>query len=259
MDNEPILDVQNLNVTFPDDSGGLHTLEDITFRVYEQQFVCIIGPSGGGKTTLLRVLGGFLQPSSGNVFFRGRQLNGPCREIGFVFQNANLMPWRTVLENITLPLEIHGIPKAEVEQRARELIDLVGLKGFASYYPGELSGGMAQRVAIARVLIYDPDVLLLDEPFGALDAITRQYMCTELLRIWQARQKTMVMVTHSISDAVFLSDVVLVMSQRPGNISLQMPIGLPRPRYEEQRYTTNFIDLARRLREAISADAPLSR
>ena len=259
MDNEPILDVQSLNVTFPDDNGGLHTLEDVTFRVHEQQFVCIIGPSGGGKTTLLRVLGGFLQPTSGNVFFRGRRLSGPCREIGFVFQNANLMPWRTVLENITLPLELRGLSKIEVEQQARELLDLVGLQGFASYYPGELSGGMAQRVAIARVLIYDPDVLLLDEPFGALDAITRQYMCTELLRIWQANRKTMVMVTHSISDAVFLSDVVLVMSHRPGNISLEMPIELPRPRYEEQRYTTAFIDLARRLRDAISIDAPLSR
>jgi NitT/TauT family transport system ATP-binding protein len=259
MEIKPILDVQNLNVTFPDDNGGLHTLEDITFRVHEQQFVCMIGPSGGGKTTLLRVLGGFLQPTSGNVFFRGRRLSGPCREIGFVFQNANLMPWRTVLENITLPLELRGISKTDVEQRARELIDLVGLKGFASYYPGELSGGMAQRVAIARVLIYDPDVLLLDEPFGALDAITRQYMCTELLRIWQANRKTMVMVTHSISDAVFLSDVVLVMSHRPGNISLEMPIELPRPRFEEQRYTTSFINLARRLREAISTDAPLSR
>jgi len=259
MDNEPILDVQSLNVTFPDDNGGLHTLEDVTFRVHEQQFVCIIGPSGGGKTTLLRVLGGFLQPTSGNVFFRGRRLSGPCREIGFVFQNANLMPWRTVLENITLPLELRGLSKIEVEQQARELLDLVGLQGFASYYPGELSGGMAQRVAIARVLIYDPDVLLLDEPFGALDAITRQYMCTELLRIWQANRKTMVMVTHSISDAVFLSDVVLVMSHRPGNISLGMPIELPRPRYEEQRYTTAFIDLARRLRDAISIDAPLSR
>ncbi len=259
MKPEPILEVQNLNVTFPDDNGGLHTLEDITFRVQEQQFVCVIGPSGGGKTTLLRVLGGFLQPTSGDVFFRGRPLSGPCREIGFVFQNANLMPWRTVLQNITLPLELRGVAGSEAEMRARELIELVGLQGFASYYPGELSGGMAQRVAIARVLIYAPDVLLLDEPFGALDAITRQYMCTELLRIWQAHRKTMIMVTHSISDAVFLSDVVLVMSHRPGNITLEMPIDLPRPRFEEQRYTTEFTDLARRLREAISIDAPLSR
>lgn len=259
MEAEPILDVKNLNVTFPDDNGGLQTLEEITFRVQEQQFVCVIGPSGAGKTTLLRVLGGFLQPTSGDVFFRGRPLCGPCREIGFVFQNANLMPWRTVLQNITLPLELYGVTNAEAETRARELIELVGLKGFASYYPGELSGGMAQRVAIARVLIYNPDVLLLDEPFGALDAMTRQYMCTELLRIWQTHRKTMIMVTHSISDAVFLSDVVFVMSHRPGNISQEMPIDLPRPRSEEQRYTTGFIEQARRLREAIRMDAPLSR
>jgi NitT/TauT family transport system ATP-binding protein len=259
MTAKPILDVQSLNVTFPDDNGGLQTLEDITFHVQEQQFVCVIGPSGGGKTTLLRVLGGFLQPTSGDVNFRGRRLSGPCREIGFVFQNANLMPWRTVLQNITLPLELRGITKNEAEKRARQLIDLVGLKGFASYYPRELSGGMAQRVAIARVLIYDPDVLLLDEPFGALDAITRQYMCTELLRIWQAHRKTMVMVTHSISDAVFLSDVVLVMSHRPGNIVLELPIDLPRPRFEDQRYTTEFIGLARQLREAIAVEIPLSR
>jgi len=247
-----ILDVRNLSVTFPDDNGGLRTLENISFQVEEQQFICILGPSGCGKTTLLRTLGGFLSPTSGEVLYHNKQLDGPSREIGFVFQNANLMPWRSVLANITLPLEMQGYTHPECKNKAQELISLVGLAGFEDYLPRELSGGMAQRVAIARALIYDADVLLLDEPFGALDAITRQRMCTELLGIWQARRKTMLMVTHSISDAVFLADKVLVMSPRPGRICLQQSIHLPRPRLEDIRYTTEFIGLAHKLREAIS-------
>jgi NitT/TauT family transport system ATP-binding protein len=168
-----------------------------------------------------------------------------------VFQQSNLMPWRTALENITLPLELQRIPADEAHARAQELIDLVGLQGFESSWPSDLSGGMAQRVAIARALIHDPDILLLDEPFGSLDALTRERMWTELSRIWQRRQKTVLMVTHSIGESLFLADRVLVLTQRPGKIKLDLGVDLPRPRAEEMRYTAHFGKLVRRLKDAI--------
>jgi NitT/TauT family transport system ATP-binding protein len=171
--------------------------------------------------------------------------------VGIVFQKANLMPWRTVLKNVTLSLEIEGLGASEARRRAAGLIRLVGLEGFDYSYPDELSGGMAQRVAIARALIYDPEILLLDEPFGALDALTRERMNLELLRIWEARRKTVVMVTHNIQDAILLADRVLVMTARPGRIIVDMPVTLPRPRSQDLVYSAGFIELSRRIREAI--------
>ncbi len=242
----PILTVRNLSVTFPDHNGGLDALGSASFEIYPQGFVCLLGPSGSGKSTLLRVLAGLLQPTGGEVAFAGGQ-----PKIGMVFQQANLMPWRTVLENITLPLELESVPPAERRARAQALIELVGLSGFEQAWPRDLSGGMAQRVAIARALIHDPDLLLLDEPFGSLDALTRERMWEELSRIWQARQKTVLMVTHSIGESLFLADRVLVLSQRPGRIKLDLKVDLPRPRPEDIRYTAHFGRLARKLKEAI--------
>lgn len=242
----PILTVRDLSVTFPDDNGGLDTLDSASFTVQPQEFVCVLGPSGSGKSTLLRILAGLLRPTSGTYTFSSNQ-----PRIGMVFQQANLMPWRTPLENITLPLELEGLPTNEARLRAQELINLVGLQGFESVWPRDLSGGMAQRVAIVRALIHDPDILLLDEPFGSLDALTRERMWSELSRIWQARQKTVMMVTHSISEALFLADRVLVLTQRPGKIKLDLNVDLPRPRPDEIRYTPHFGELARRLKEAI--------
>ncbi len=245
--SEPVLFARNLSATFPDGNGGLHALGSVTFSVCPEEFVCVLGPSGSGKSTLLRILAGLIPPTSGEVIFKGS--NQP--RIGFVFQQANLMPWRSVHENIILPLEVEGIPAEIASQRSQEMIELVGLNGFETALPRELSGGMAQRVALARALIHDPDLLLLDEPFGSLDALTRERMWTELSRIWQARQKTVIMVTHSIGEALFLADRVLVMTARPGKIKLDLAVDLPRPRQDEMRYTRHFGNLARQLKEAI--------
>ncbi|MBN2386344.1 MAG: ABC transporter ATP-binding protein [Anaerolineales bacterium] len=243
---DPILTVRDLTVTFPDDNGGLEALDGATFSVYPQEFVCLLGPSGSGKSTLLRILAGLLAPTSGTFTY----IAGPPR-IGMVFQQANLMPWRTVRENITLPLELEGVPALEADRRAEDLIDLVGLQGFEHTWPRDLSGGMAQRVAIARALVHDPDILLLDEPFGSLDALTRERMWAELSHVWQVRRKTVLMVTHSIGESLFLADRVLVMSQRPGRIKLDLAVDLPRPRADEMRYTAAFGKLARQLKDAI--------
>jgi len=246
-ERRPILSVQNLSAIFADNgSAELHALNDVTFSVMPREFVCVLGPSGSGKTTLLRVLAGLLQPTSGEVHY---SIESP--KIGFVFQQANLMPWRTVLQNIMLPLEVEGIDSIEASQRAQELVEFVGLQGFESTWPRDLSGGMAQRVAIARALIHDPDILLLDEPFGSLDALTRERMWTELSRIWQARQKTVIMVTHSISESLFLADRVLVFTARPGKVKLDLKVDLPRPRMDDMRYAPHFSQLAKKLKQAI--------
>jgi len=237
-------------MTFPDGNGGLRALNKVSFQIYPNEFVCVLGPSGCGKTTLLRLMAGLLKPTSGEMAFGLRA--GELPRTGFVFQDANLMPWRNVQENIILPLELSGT-SVEGIKLTEELIDLVGLQGFERAWPKDLSGGMAQRVAIARALIHDPDLLLLDEPFGALDALTRERMGSELLRIWQARQKTVVMVTHSISEAVFLADRVLVLTPRPGTLALDMKIDLPRPRTEEMRYSDDFGRLARQIKGAIAS------
>ena len=245
--NQPVLFVRDLKAVFPDGNGGLHALGAVTFSVCQREFLCVLGPSGSGKSTLLRLLAGLLPPTSGQVTFTGNEKP----RIGFVFQQANLMPWRTVLENITLPLELENVSTENARQKAQELIELVGLNGFETSLPRDLSGGMAQRVALARALAHDPDILLLDEPFGSLDALTRERMWTELSRIWQARQKTVIMVTHSIGEALFLADRVLVLTARPGKIKLDLPVDLPRPREDEIRYTLHFGELARKLKEAI--------
>ncbi len=246
MKKAPILSVQQMDMIFPDDNGGLHAVENISFKVCPQEFVCVVGPSGCGKSTLLRVLASLLKPTQGKVDFASNQ-----PRVGMVFQDSNLMPWRSVRENIILPLELNGTDNAQSAQKAQDLIELVGLQGFEENLPRDLSGGMAHRVALARSLVHDPDILLLDEPFASLDALTRERMGAELLRIWQARQKTVIMVTHSISEALFLADRVLVLTQRPGSIKLDMEVALPRPRQEEMRYTTQFGEMAKTLKSAI--------
>lgn len=261
----PCIKLRGVGVTYPGIApvrrhqavNGLEALQDVSFGLCPQEFVCLLGPSGSGKSTLLRVLAGLLRPTTGEVTFTTRgQLRDGAPLISVVFQDANLMPWKTVLENVTLPLELRGVPAAEARARAHEWIIQVGLNGFERAWPRELSGGMAQRVAIARALIQEPELLLLDEPFGALDALTREKMATELLRLWNPEQgtrtTTVLMVTHSISEALLLSDRVLVLSSRPGHVVLDLPVPLPRPRDENMRYTAEFGELARTLRRSIS-------
>ena len=247
MTHTPILTIRNLSAVFPDNNGGLRALNDITFDVHPREFVCVLGPSGSGKTTLLRILAGLIAPTSGSFMFG----HGEQPSTGMVFQQANLMPWRTVSENIKLPLEVKHVDEQSARAKAQEMIELVGLQGFEDSLPRDLSGGMAQRVAIARALIHDPDLLLLDEPFASLDAMTRERMWTELSRIWQMRQKTVIMVTHSINESLFLADRVLVLTQRPGKIKMDMAVDLPRPRNDDIRYTPHFGKLARKLRATI--------
>ena len=245
---DAVLQVKHLSVTYRDAKGDLEALQDVSFAVAPQEFLCLLGPSGSGKSTLLRVLAGLLEPSEGEVEFLAPYT---YPHIGLVFQQANLMPWRSVIDNITLPLELQRVARDEACKRASEWIGLIGLQGFEHSWPRDLSGGMAQRVALARAFIQDPDLLLLDEPFGALDALTRERMGAELLNLWQARRKTVIMVTHSISEALLLSDRVLVLSQRPGRVCLDLDVEFPRPRDEEMRYTEPFGKLARELKAAI--------
>ena len=244
----PAITVHHLGITFRDKNGITEALQDVSFSVAPQEFVCILGPSGSGKTTILRILSGLLQPTTGTLHF-GNPGKNPV--IGLVFQQANLMPWRTVTENIILPLQLRGMNSQEILEKAQTMIELVGLQDFAEAWPASLSGGMAQRVALARALIQDPDLLLLDEPFGALDALTRERMGVELLRIWQSSRKTVVMVTHSISEALLLADRVIMLTPRPGCILLDVKVDLPRPRQEDVRYSPKFVELSKALRSAI--------
>lgn len=243
----PILTIRDLSAVFQNENGGLHALDGITFDVRAREFVCVLGPSGSGKTTLLRILAGLIKPTSGSFKFG----HGEQPSIGMVFQQSNLMPWRTVTENIRLPLEVKQADEKTARLKTQEMIELVGLQGFEDTLPRDLSGGMAQRVAIARALIHDPDLLLLDEPFASLDAMTRERMWMELSRIWQRRKKTVIMVTHSINESLFLADRVLVLTQRPGKIKMDVAVDLPRPRNDDIRYTPHFGKLARKLRGAI--------
>jgi len=244
---EAVVRLQHVGMAFDDQNGFLEVIRNIHTYVRPQEFLCVLGPSGCGKSTLLRLLAGLLQPTRGRVHFPSAE---PPR-IGLVFQDSNLMPWRRVMENITLPLELRGVEADEARRQAREMVELVGLEDFTDVWPASLSGGMAQRVAIARALVQDPDLLLLDEPFGSLDALTREKMGMELLHIWQARRKTVVMVTHSISEALLLADRVLVLSQRPAEVRLDLYVDLPRPRAADLRYSPNFQRLAQTLHSAI--------
>lgn len=229
-------------------SDGVQAVADVSLSLAPGSFTALVGPSGVGKSTLLRVLAGLLQPTTGAVSLRGAASHLSGEPIGIVFQRDNLMPWRTAYENVCLPLQLQGI---EAPERVQSLLELVGLDGFAHSYPSQLSGGMAQRVALARALVHRPQLLLLDEPFGALDALTRERMGQELLRIWRAMPVTVFMVTHSISEAVLLADEVLVMTGYPGRMTARVAVDLERPRQLRMKATPAFQELVLAIRTAI--------
>lgn len=246
------LAVQDVTAAYRAPGGGiLPALGPVKFDVVAGEFVSLVGPSGCGKSTLVRILGGLQQPTQGRALLESQPISEPSSRIGIMFQDANLMPWRTVIDNVALPLEIAGVTKTIRQQRAMDLLPGLGLIGFEAAYPGELSGGMAQRVALGRVLIQEPEVLLLDEPFGALDAMTREKISLDLLRMLSQSRQTVFMVTHDIREAVLLSDRVLVMSHRPGRIITDVAVELPRPRLLDLTYSDSFNHLTRQIREAI--------
>lgn len=242
---EAFLEARNIGHVYPD---GVRAIEAISLSLARGSFTALVGPSGVGKSTLLRILGGLLQPGQGVVTLNGSPPGLAREPIGIVFQHENLMPWRTAYDNVRLPLELQGV---RAPGRVQSMLELVGLDGSAHSYPSQLSGGMAQRVALARALIHKPELLLLDEPFGALDALTRERMGQELLRIWQAMPVTVFMVTHSISEAVLLADEVLVMTGYPGRITDRLAVGLPRPRDLTLEATPAFQELVLDVRAAI--------
>jgi NitT/TauT family transport system ATP-binding protein len=245
--------VEGVYKTYTARGESLDALEDIRFGVDQGEFVAIVGPSGCGKSTLLKIIAGLLPPSRGAVRVEDQAVAGPLDGAGIVFQSPTLLKWRTVLRNVMLPGEAKGVSRDEMRRTAAGLLKLVGLEGFEDRYPRELSGGMQQRVALSRALLLDPRMLLMDEPFGALDAMTREEMNLELLRIWEDRRKTALFITHSIAEAVFLADRVVVMTARPGQVRDIVPIGLPRPRTIALRDTPQFTDYVRRIREQIFA------
>ena len=235
-------------------SGGVVTaLERVTFGVGADEFVTIVGASGCGKSTVLKLIGGLVAPTSGRVVLRGEPVRGPSRDTGMVFQNAVLLPWRSVRDNILFPIEMLGWRLDDYRAEAERLIELVGLSGFERAIPRELSGGMQQRVSICRALIHDPTLLLMDEPFGALDAMTREELGMQLLGLWSARRKTVVFVTHSISEAILLADRVIVMTPRPGRVVTTLTVGLPRPRTVDMEFSEEFKGYTKLIRDAIAS------
>jgi NitT/TauT family transport system ATP-binding protein len=251
-----VIELAGISKVFQTRQGEIHALEAIDLSIRNKEFVCLLGPSGCGKSTVLGMIAGLTKPSSGTLSIAGKSIDAArkSRQIGLVFQDAVLLPWRTVMENAALPLEVLNSPRTEREARVRSVIQLVGLAGFERRFPHELSGGMRQRLGIARALSFDPQVLLMDEPFGALDAITRDNMSIELLRIWEQRQKTVLFVTHSIGEAAFLSDRIVVLTPRPGRIAAIIDNPLPRPRTFLMRDDSEFIALSRELRNLLVSE-----
>jgi NitT/TauT family transport system ATP-binding protein len=250
----PALELRDVGMVFAaGGASGVTALEDIDLTVAQGEFVSLIGPSGCGKSTLLRLVADLLQPTSGTVLVNGATPHAARlqRTYGMVFQAATLLEWRRIRANIELPLEIMGVPKERRRTRALEMLDLVGLADFADHYPWQLSGGMQQRVAIARALAFEPSILLMDEPFGALDEMTRERMQAEVLRLWRETGTTVVFVTHSIPEAVFLSTRVVVMSPRPGRVSEVVDVDLPRTRDDDTREEQRFFALTTQVRDAL--------
>jgi NitT/TauT family transport system ATP-binding protein len=242
-----VVEIKGLTKTFP--KGNVTALQGIDLQIEPGEFVSLIGPSGCGKSTLLKMISGLLAPSSGEIFVEGEAVTRPHGNVGIVFQNSLLLPWRNILANVMLPIDMKRLPRNQYLPRAMELLKLVGLEGFEKKLPWQLSGGMQQRASICRALVHDPKIMLMDEPFGALDAMTRERMNVELMRIQRETGKTVLLITHSIPEAVFLADRVLVMTERPGAIAAIYDVPLPRPRSLDAMADPVFTELVQRIRK----------
>lgn len=256
------IDIQNLFIHLAQGKQAFEALHDISIAIEPGEFVCLLGPSGCGKSTLLGALAGHLQPSKGAIYVDERPVDGPHPERGLVFQQHTLFPWKRVIDNVAFGLKMKGVPRTERHEKARELLQLVGLGGFEQHYPSQLSGGMQQRVEIARVLINHPRVMLMDEPFGALDAQTRMMMQQLLLNVWERVKTTILFITHDIDEALFLADRILVMSPRPGRIIEEITLDFERPRHSDLITTDRFMQLKRHCLQLLhpeDASFPLRR
>ncbi len=253
---EPVkLQIQNLRKTYRTDGHEVVAIDEVSLAIRNQEFATLLGPSGCGKSTLLRIVAGLVKPTRGVVRLDGQAIRGPGRDRGMVFQSYTLFPWLTVLENVQFGLELSGVPRAEQERIARAFVEKVGLRGFERAYPKALSGGMKQRVAIARALANNPAILLLDEPFGALDAQTRSLMQELLTGVWEELHKTILFVTHDVEEAIFLSDRVFVMTARPGRIKAEIEVPLERPRSYGLKASETFLDLKKQALTLIREEA----
>lgn len=248
-----VISYKDVRKTYRVGAEEIRAIESVTFGVQEYEFATLVGPSGCGKTTLLRITSGLLPLTGGTVIVQGKEVKGPTLNTGLVFQTPVLLPWRTILDNILLPIEMLGKEKTHYQDTASGLLKIVGLSGFENKYPFQLSMGMQQRVSLARVMMYDPPVLLMDEPFSALDALTRDEMDMWLMEVWQKKKKTVLFVTHSVEESVFLGDFVVVMTPRPARISQIFRIDLPRPRNPEVRESREFSEYVASVRRSLSA------
>ena len=248
MPNQHLIEARGVTKVYKTKDGAVESLKPLDFSIREGEFISVVGPSGCGKSTLLKMVAGLLPATAGSLELAGKPISGPQRDVGIVFQSSVLLAWRTVLDNILLQAEIRHMPKAEAVAKAGQLIAMAGLAGFEGKYPWQLSGGMQQRASICRALLHNPSVLLMDEPFGALDAMTREKMNLELQRIWSESKKTVLLITHSIPEAIFLSDRVIVMSERPGSITAIYDIDLPRPRTLDMMGSPEFAVFAKKVR-----------
>ena len=252
-----LLSLEDISVVYPTRKGPTQALERLDLVVQPSSFVSVLGPSGCGKSTLVKLVAGLLKPTTGRISFDGVASTGARDDVGVAFQQAALLPWKSALENVLLPLRLKGQPIAAARERADHLLDLVGLTGSRDSFPHELSGGMQQRISLARSLVRDPSVLVMDEPFSALDAMTRENMMMELQRVWLDKRPSVLFITHSIAEAVFLSDRVLVMSGRPGRVIMDRTIDLPRPRTLDTLASPQFAELSNELRNLFRPDSPM--
>lgn len=254
---DPVISLQKVGLTYAGHGQPVTALEDVVLSANDGEFVSIVGPSGCGKSTLLKIISGLLPHSSGDVLVNGQPVTGPTSSIGIVFQSPLLMPWRNILDNVLVQIDMKGLSRNDYREKARGLLKMVGLSAFEDAYPFQLSGGMQQRVGICRALVHSPQLLIMDEPFGALDAMTREQMMVELQRIWMGQKTTILFITHSLSEAIFLSDRVVVMGPRPGRVVGEFVIDVPRPRRIRDERSPIFAEYADQVRTCLEASGAL--